>query len=129
MSIRTQLESEIEQELEVLEHVEMGSDVYRAGIDGITKLYDRLIQIEENEKNRENKEKNQEIEQILKETQLIQEKRIEWTNIVLNALKIIGGFGITAWAFIVSMKFEEEGHLHSTEGGKSVLRSILRFRF
>lgn len=129
MSIKTQLESEIKQELEELEHVEMGSDVYRSSIDGVTKLYDRLIQVEENEKNRVNKEEIQEYERKLKEAQLKHEKQVEWANVGLTACKIIGGFGLTAWAFIESMKFEEDGHIHSTEGGKSVLRSLLRFRF
>lgn len=46
MSIKTQLEDEIRDEFEALRKIEVGSDTYRATVEGLTKLVDRKIEMD-----------------------------------------------------------------------------------
>ena len=46
MKFEKMLHEEIESEIKCLEDIEMGSDEYKAGVDGVSKLIDRAIEIE-----------------------------------------------------------------------------------
>lgn len=56
MTIKQLLRKEIQEEIKNLEGVDKGSDSYKVMVDGITKLTDRLIDLEKNEVEREDKE-------------------------------------------------------------------------
>ena len=56
MSVKNLLDNEIRNELENLGKETIGSDNYKANLDGVTKLLDRQIEIEKLENERINKE-------------------------------------------------------------------------
>ena len=126
MSIKTNLVKEFENEIGGLEKLELGSDEYDSTVDGVCKLADRIIEIEKLESEKNEKNRQREIDVNLKVDQIENEDRDRRIRNCIEGTKVIGGFGLAAWAFVASMNFEKEGTL-TTEGGRSALRQLLKF--
>ena len=120
MSIKNALDDEIRNELENLKKEAIGSDVYKANIDGVTKLLDRKIEIEKLENERLNKIDSMETEIALRERQLKEDRKSRISN---NSIKI-GTFVCSTMlytlAFIASTNFERYGSFTT----KGVINSI-----
>lgn len=127
MSIKRVLIDEFNSELKSLSKMKLGSDEYKTTVDGVTKLADRIIEIEKSENDRTDKADAREIETSLKVRELKSTKRDQMIKNVLTGVNVIGGLAVASWAFVSSINFEKEGTL-TTEGGKSALRSLLKFR-
>ena len=127
MGIKRILIEEFEKELGALGRLEVGTDKYKNTVDGVTKMADRIIEIEKNEQELSIREIARDDENEFKAAQIADEKRDRLIKNVLTGLNVIGGFGLAAWAFVASMNFEKEGTL-TTEGGRSALRQLLRFK-
>lgn len=127
MGIKRILVEEFEKELEELKRLEVGTDKYKNTVDGVTKMADRIIEIEKNETAKEDRSKTSEVDIYLKEQQLKEDKKDRLIKNILTGVNIVGGFGLAAWAFVASMNFEKEGTL-TTEGGRSALRQLLKFK-
>jgi hypothetical protein len=67
-----------------------------------------------------------EAENELKTQQAKDEKRDKLIRNAVEASKVVGGFGLAAWAFVASMNFEKEGTI-TTQGGRSALNQLLKF--
>ena len=131
MSIKNELREEFQNELKELKKLEVGADKYKTAVDGVAKLADRIIEIEKFETEKEELEKNQknqDIENSLKIEQLASEKQDRLIRNCIEGGKVILGLSFAAWAFVASMNFEKEGTL-TTEGGRSALKSLLKFKF
>lgn len=127
MSIKTNLVKEFENEIKELGKLSLGSEEYESTLDGVTKLADRIIEIEKAEQEASFKETSRTDENEIKAVQLAAEKRDRFIRNLIEGAKVIGGFGLAAWAFVASMNFEKEGTL-TTEGGRSALRQLLKFK-
>lgn len=126
MSVKNVLSEEFHSELEELAKLKVGTDEYRIAVEGVTKLADRIIEIEKNEQEASIKEISRQDENELKAAQLEDEKRAQLIRNGIEGIKIVGGLGLAAWAFVASMNFEKEGTL-TTEGGRNALRQLLKF--
>ena len=126
MSIKSVLIEEFNSEVKGLGKMELGSDKYKTTVEGVTKLADRIIEIEKNESDLNDKADCREIENGLKERQLKVDKKDRTIKNLLTGANIIGGLAVATWAFVSSMNFEKEGTL-TTEGGRSALRHLLKF--
>lgn len=114
MNIETLAHEEIVRELDKLNDVEVGSDQHRAGVDAVTKLIDRAIEMERLSVETDEKIKRTELEE-----KKAKDERVD--RIVKNCLtgvSIIGGFGLTVWGSLKSWKFEETGTITSGPGRK-----------
>ena len=60
--------------------------------------------------------------------QMEDDKKDRWVRNGIEFVKVGGGLAAACVAFVLSMKFEEEGKLFSTEGGRSSLRQLLKFK-
>lgn len=127
MSIKNNLIEEFNSQLEEVSKMEVGSEKYKIAMDGITKLADRITDIEKLESEQSLKYDRQTMDDHFKEKQMKADKQDKLIGHVIDGVKVCGGLGLTAWAFVASMNFEKNGHLFSTEGGKNALRSILKF--
>ena len=125
-SIKTELMEEFNDEIKGLAKLQLGSDEYKATVDGVAKIADRIIEIEKIEKDAESKEIERENSDYLKMQQMKDDRKDKWIRNGIEATKVLGGFGLAAWAFVSSMNFEKEGTL-TTEGGRSALRQLLKF--
>lgn len=127
MSVRSNLVEEFESELEELSKMEVGTDTYRATVDGVTKLADRIIEIDKIEKDNSVKIDTQEQEYAIKAQQLKDEKKDRFIKNCIAIGTFVGGVLVYGLAFIASTNFEREGTL-TTEGGKSSLRQLLKLK-
>lgn len=111
MDMSKMLNKEIQSEFEKLEMMDIGSDQYKATVDGLTKLVDRAVEVEKLNIEHENK-----IEQ-MKEEKI--DRRIK------NGIAI-GGIVlpsiITIWGTLKSLKFEETGAVTTNAGREFVKR-------
>ena len=127
MSVRSNLVEEFESELEELSKMEVGTDTYRATVDGVTKLADRIIEIDKFEKENSVKIDTQEQECAIKAQQLKDEKKDRFIKNCIAIGTFVGGVLVYGLAFIASTNFEREGTF-TTEGGRSSLRQLLKLK-
>lgn len=116
MSIPTLLEVEIEDQFEHLSKVEFGSEQYKAGVDGLTKLLDRSMEMNKLEYEAEEGRKNREIDNEFKQKQMDEEKKSRWIQHVISAAGIILPIAAAVWGTKSSFKFEETGTVTTIMG-------------
>lgn len=127
MSVRSNLVEEFESELEELSKMAIGTDTYKTTVDGVTKLADRIIEIDKIEKEHRVQTDTQEQEYTIKTQQLRDEKRDRFIKNCIAVGTFIGGVAVYGLAFIASTNFEREGTF-TTEGGRSSLRQLLKLK-
>lgn len=127
MSIKNDLVEEFESELEELGKMEVGTEKYKTLVDGVTKLADRIIEIDKVEKEHVVQIDTQEQEYAIKAQQLKDEKKDRFIKNCIAVGTFVGGVLVYSLAFIASMNFEREGTL-TTEGGRSSLRQLLKLK-
>lgn len=115
--LKKQLSGEFTARLEQLGEANLMTEEYKYATDGITKIADRIIEIEKIE-----------AEQALKAQQAKDEKRDKIIGKVIDGVKFVGGSAITIGCFVAAMNFEKEGTL-TTQGGRNALSKLLKFNF
>ena len=125
MSIESGLTEELNLELEGLREMEIGGEEYKTTVDGITKIADRLIKI--NEQGSEQADKDREYE--LKKQELENNKKDQ---MIKNGIAI-GTSAVTLLAYAITYAIsradEREGIMQSSEGGRNALRNLLSLKF
>lgn len=127
MSFKRILDEEIINELNELKKISVGTEEHKASVDALTKLMDRKIELEKLEVESKAQDLNRDIETNLRLQQIESEKRDRLIKNVLTGVSTVGGLLCAGLAFIASINFEKEGTL-TTEGGRSALRQLLKFR-
>lgn len=134
-SIKQLLEDEIKSELEVFGDLELGSEEYKMAVDGLTKLFDRAIELEKIEVNSNDKSKDRDaerdwkieqriIDRDLEEERLRNEKTDRFANYLLAAAGIIIPSIITIWGTHKTLRFEQEGTV-TTIMGRGFINKLL----
>ena len=125
MRNETALHNELQSELEELAKIEVGSDKYKVAVDGVTKLADRVIEIEKLEADKVNKETEVE----LKTQQLKDEKRDKK---IRNGIAIAGivipltvDTVVKVWGTLFTTNFEKFD-TQTTTAGKSFFNQLFR---
>lgn len=121
------LESEWEQEMQELGKMQLGSDEYKATVDGVTKLTDRIIELKKVEFEREKEDRTREFEERFKSQQMKDEKRDRLIKNCLTGVSVVGGLVGAFAVSVMSMNFEREGTF-TTEAGRSSIRQLLKFK-
>lgn len=116
MRIEELLNKEICEDLENLSDIDFGSDEYKAGIDGLTKLIDRDIELRRLEIERQEKIEVRKAEDEFKTKQLRDNRIDKIIGYVVNVAGIVIPVVVTIWGTKVSLKFEEEGTITTTAG-------------
>lgn len=127
MSIKHVLDNEIKEELENLGKESIGSDEYKANVDGVTKLLDRKIELEKLEVESREKIENRNAEIELKLQQMKEEKKDRFVRNGITIGTFVGSCVMYGLAFIASTNFEREGTF-TTEGGRNSLRNLLKLK-
>ena len=123
MTVRQVLDDEILNELENLSRETIGSEEYKANVDGVTKLIDRKIAMDKLASEKIDKE----TEFIYKECQIKEEKKDRRIKNGITIGTFVGSAALYMVAFIASTNFEREGTF-TTEGGRGALRNLLRIK-
>lgn len=124
MSIPTKLELEIDSELEALAGMEVGSEPYKATVDGLGKLLDRAIELERLEQEWDDKTQTRKYEEEFKNRQLKEEKIDRWIRNGLTVTGIVVPTLLTVWGTVVSLNFEKEGTV-TTGIGRGFINKLL----
>ena len=123
MSVKQKLEDEFESQMNLLSNMNVGTDEYVKTVEGVSKIADRLIKIQQ--LNDEYDLKSREIEnakenRIQEEEQARKKNRIEWAKVITPT---VGAFTMG----IITMIWEKTDTL-TLSAGKSALRDILPFK-
>lgn len=124
MSIERLLRNEIQSEIEELGKTEVGSDQYKATVDGITKLTDRVIEMERLDLEIQEKEASRETEADLKLKQMAEDRKGRIVRDVLTAVGIVVPTVVTVWGALKSWEFEKEGTV-TTMMGRGFINKLL----
>lgn len=112
MRLKTDLVTEIKEELKTLGKMEVGSDKHKGAVDSVTKLMDRAIEMEKLEVERE-KCSN---ENYYKDEQLASDKKDRIVKDIINVASIVVPTTLAVWGTFVTLKFEETGTVTTTAG-------------
>ena len=123
-SIRELLDEEIQVEFEKLSKLEVGSESYKATVDGLTKLVDRAVEIDKTEMENATKIEAQNIESDLKALQVKEDNRDRWVRNGIAIAGIIVPSVLTVWGTLKSFKFEETGTV-TTILGRGFINKLL----
>lgn len=105
MNIEHLLAEEIEARIAQLKSMKPDSDEYKAAIDGIAKLTDRLIEIEKVNDERNDKDRNSVID-----------KKDRMIKNAINVAGIIVPAGLAIWGTLKSLRFEATGTVTTLMG-------------
>lgn len=122
--IKNLLQEEVQNEIELLSKMELGNDKYEKTVNGITKLADRVIEIQKAEYEKDCKKDSQEDDREFKQKQLESENKDRKVKNVLTGLGIVIPAGLTVWGTMKSLKFETEGTV-TTIIGRGFLNKLL----
>lgn len=123
-SIRELLDEEIQVEFEKLSKLEVGSESYKATVDGLTKLVDRAVEIDKTEMENATKIEAQNIENDLKALQIKEDNRDRWVRNGIAIAGIVVPSVLTVWGTLKSFKFEETGTV-TTILGRGFINKLL----
>ena len=120
MKIKETLYKEIEDELQELNEIEVGTDEYKSSVDGVTKLLDRAIEIEKHEAEM----KEREAERIAKNIQVAEEQKDRVVKNYISAGGVVLPLLVTIWGTLKSFKFEKDGTV-TTIMGRGFINKLL----
>lgn len=124
MSMETLLYDEIETGFEKLRGVEIGSEEYKAKVDGLTKLLDRAIEIEKVNNDCVDKAEIRKNDKLIKEQQLVDDKKDRLVKNLIGVGGVVLPILVTIWGTKVSLKFEETGTF-TTIMGRGFINKLL----
>lgn len=105
MEIKKQLDDEIELEFEGLKCIELGSNEYKATVEGLTKLVDKSMELDK-----------MVIDYSFKKKQSRSESIDKWVKNGLTALGIAATTALTLWGTVKTFEFETNGSITSMMG-------------
>ncbi len=114
--IDTMLRDELQREFENLKDMKSGTEEHKVGVDSLTKLLDRAIEMDKLEADVQEKAENREVDVGLKEKQMQEDKKDRIVKNCLTAISLIANVGLIIWGSCKSWKFEETGTITSTAG-------------
>lgn len=124
MSIKTMLDEEIRSEIELLGKEEMGTETYKASVDGLVKLMDRSIEMDKIEIERKNRIEDRECDIEFKSAQMSDDKKDRVVKNIINVAGIVIPTVITVWGTLATFEFEKEGTV-TTSIGRGFINKLL----
>ena len=127
MDIDDLLLEEIEQEFNDLKDVEMGTEKYKASVDGLAKLLDRAIELRKIDADRNDKESELDIRSKDLELREQRDKYDKIDQLIRNGISIAGiviPTVVTIWGTLKTFQFEEEGSI-TTNIGRGFINKLL----
>ena len=127
MDIDDLLLEEIEQEFNDLKDIEMGTEKYKASVDGLAKLVDRAIELRKIDADRNDKESELDIRSKDLELREQRDKYDKIDQLIRNGISIAGiviPTVVTIWGTLKTFQFEEEGSI-TTNIGRGFINKLL----
>lgn len=109
MSMNTLLETEIEEKFNKFADMDPGSKEYASAVDSVTKLMDRVIELEKLDTS-----------ETQTENQMNEERKARLTKNCIDIGSIVLPLIVTIWGTKASFKFEETGSITTAVGRKFI---------
>lgn len=126
MNVRELLTTEIEGQIELMRELEFGTEKYQIAAEGLAKLLDKLNEMDRIDIDYQDKSENRELgkqELALKTKQIEDERKDRNIKNGLTAASVIGGFVLTIWGTLKTLKFEETGTV-TTNAGRAFINKL-----
>ena len=124
MSIKQTLNDEIENQLEEIGKMEVGSEKYTSAVNGVTKLLHKSIEMDKLEQEAEYNEKERDFDHYYKRVQIQEESKHKWIDRGVTVLGIVLPLGCTIWGTMKSLRFEKDGTV-TTIMGRGFINKLL----
>ena len=124
MGIETRLNEVILDELAELKRMKIGSEEYKATVDGVTKMIDRTIEIKRLNTESDDKRESAKADNELRAAQMEEDHKSRIIGHILNGLGIVIPAAITIWGTVKSLEFEKEGTI-TTIMGRGFIQKLL----
>ena len=115
-NIETLLHEEIQDGFDALSKMERGTEIHKATVDEVAKLFDKAIEIEKIEIEAKDKAKAREIEASLKRAQIEEDRKDRRVKNGIAIGGIVLPLAVTIWGTFKTLKFEEEGTVTTIMG-------------
>lgn len=116
MNVKDLLKEKIEKQIKSLDGMKVGSDEYETTVNSITKMLDKLNEMDRNEHDYLEKRESREKENDLKLKQMKEERLDHIAKNLLTGISVIGGFALTIWGTYKSFEFEKTGSITTIMG-------------
>ena len=116
MNMKRLLCDEFQSEIAELGKMELGTDEYKVAVDGVTKLADRLIEIDKIDISHDEKMESLRVDREIKEAQMRDERKDRTIKNVIAVGTTAATVGVTVWGALKTWKFEEKGTITSMFG-------------
>ena len=123
MELKTLLKTEIQDEISELGKISLGTDEYKATVEGVSKLLDKAIELEKIEVECAEKANDRAINAEIQVKRLKLERRDKIVGHVLTGVSLLSGVVLTVWGTYKTLKFEETGTV-TTFAGKSFINKL-----
>ena len=120
----TLLKQVIEKDLKDLGDIELGTEEYKAAVDGITKMADRLIEMNKIDLEYEDRLEAREKEEELRREEMKESRKNHRISDWLTVLGIAVPAGLTVWGTIKSFEFEKDGTI-TTIMGRGFIQKLI----
>lgn len=107
----TKLREEIDEKLDKLKDMDPSTKEYSTAVEGVTKLMDRIIEIEKLDTSVTHNE-----------NQMKEDRKARWIKNLIDIGAIVLPLGVTIWGAKTSLKFEETGTVTTGVGRKFIDR-------
>lgn len=123
MKFKSQLSTEIKDELENLGTLKVGSEEHRSAVDSVAKLMDRAIELEKLEVEIEKCELDRANDCYYKDQELKSNKKGRIVKDAIDVASIVVPTALAIWGTLVTLKFEETGTV-TTSAGRSFISKL-----
>lgn len=124
MEIKVLLKEEVEDQIAELSEMKMGSEEYKTAVDGVSKLTDRLIELEKMEFEQSEREQTRLTDIEFKTQERNDEQKDRLIKNCLTGASLVTGIGLTVWGTLKTFKFEETGTV-TTIMGRGFINKLL----
>ena len=123
MELKTLLKDEIQEEMDELNKLDVGSDKYKVAVEGVTKLIDKAIELEKIETEKTEKAEDRYNTADIQYERLKIERRDKIIGHVLTGVGLVITTGTAIWGTFKTLKFEETGTV-TTFAGKNFINKL-----
>ena len=124
MEFERVLREEIRNEVEELKKIELGTEEYTKTVDGVTKLMDRVIEMEKLNLEFEDKIEERENDNKMKLKQMREDRKARIMKDTIDIAAIVIPTAVTIWGVVKSFEFEKEGTI-TTPIGRGFINKLL----
>ena len=121
MNIKGMLEEEIESVMESIKDMSPETDEYKKSVDELTKLMDRLNEMQKLELENERLTD----EHYIKLAQFRTDKKHRIVDHVLTTVSIVVPAALTIWGTIITLKYDKDGVFPTTTIGRGFINKLL----